>query len=83
VAFQYIGSLEDYAIKPRIDGGYNLWRFKDWSQGGWVVVSRGTREALGLELLKRFGLEPDEDQKPTVVMAQITYSFDPTGFDFI
>jgi hypothetical protein len=75
VAFQYIGSLEDYAIKPRIDGGYNLWRFKDWSQGGWVVVSRGTREALGLELLKRFGLEPEPEQERRPTRVTVTYIY--------
>jgi hypothetical protein len=62
VAFQYLGSLSDYQIKPNVNGGFNLWRFKDWSAGGWVVVCRGTREALGLELLKRFGLEPEPDE---------------------
>jgi hypothetical protein len=74
VAFQYIGSLEDYVIRPNERGGFNLWRFVDWSRGGWIVVCRGTREALGLELLKRFGLEPDEDQRPVVVMATLSYT---------
>jgi hypothetical protein len=75
VAFQYLGSLSDYQIKPNVNGGFNLWRFKDWSAGGWVVVSRGSREALGLELLKRFGLEPEPDEpRPVLVMAQITYT---------